>query len=108
MSQAVVLVTTPDQAQGAVVAEALLSRKLAACVNMLPGVVSRYRWQGAIETATEVLLIIKTRMDLVPALTEAVKAVHQYTVPEIIALPVTGGNAEYLRWIDASTQESPS
>ena len=94
----VVLVTAPDaEAQG--LAEVLVREKKAACVNIVPGVRSTYWWQGEIESDDESLLIIKTRLSLLDGLVEAVKKTHSYEVPEVIALPVVGGNRDYLDWI---------
>jgi periplasmic divalent cation tolerance protein len=96
---AVVLVTTESAEQGDRVAQALLNEHLAACVNCVPTVTSHYWWQGKIEHARETLLIIKTRSGLVPQVVAAVKAAHSYTVPEVIALPILGGNPDYLAWV---------
>jgi periplasmic divalent cation tolerance protein len=73
-------------------------------VNLVPGVRSIYRWEGAVQDDTEVLLIAKTREALLPALTARVEALHPYDVPEVIALPVTGGSEPYLSWLRASSQ----
>ena len=95
---AVVLVTTPEaEAQG--LAEVLVREKKAACVNIVPRVRSTYWWQGEIESDDESLLIIKTRLSLLDDLIEAVKETHSYEVPEVIALPILGGNRDYLDWI---------
>lgn len=100
----VVLVNAPpDKAEG--IARAVVERRLVACVNILPRVKSIYRWEGKVEEAEESTLVMKTRRSLVGELTVAVKSLHPYEVPEIIALPVAGdrGNAEYLRWVLAET-----
>ena len=78
-------------------------RKLAACVNVLPGVTSIYSWKGKVEEDSEVLMIIKTRKELLPALTREIKAKHPYEVPEVLALPAIGGSDSYLRWVIAET-----
>ncbi|KAK6147733.1 hypothetical protein DH2020_018645 [Rehmannia glutinosa] len=86
-------------------AESIVKERLAACVNRVPGVESVYEWKGEIQTDSEELLIIKTRESLLEALTEHVKANHEYEVPEVIALPITGGNLPYLEWIKNSTRD---
>ncbi|MEE8108977.1 MAG: divalent-cation tolerance protein CutA [Gammaproteobacteria bacterium] len=86
--------------------EMLLARRLAACVNCVPGIESSYWWQGQIEHDQEALLVIKTRRDRFPALSAAISEKHPYDVPEIIALPVVQGSKDYLRWIDQSLDET--
>ena len=81
----------------------LVEERLAAAVNIQAGVHSVYRWQGAIEEATEALLIAKTRAALVPQLTARVLALHSYACPAVVAVPICGGNREYLAWIEAQT-----
>ena len=100
----VVLVTASSAAEGGKISRGVLDARLAACVNLVPTVRSRYWWKGKIESATECLLIIKTRAALVDRLTVEVKRLHSYTVPEVIALPVTGGNRDYLAWVGAETR----
>ena len=90
-----------DDAQA--IARALVDERLAAAVNVLPGVRSVYRWQGAVEEAAEVLLIAKTTIALVPRLTERVVALHSYQCPAVVAVPICGGNPEYLAWIAEQT-----
>lgn len=94
----------PEKAEE--IARAVLTARLAACVNVVPGVVSLYWWQGAISRDAESTLLIKTRADLVPALTEAIRAAHPYEVPEVIALPIEAGegNAAYHAWVAAETE----
>ena len=106
----VVLCNAPPERAEAI-ARAILEARLAACVNIVPGVTSLYWWQGAIARDAESTLIVKTRADLVPALTEAIRAVHPYEVPEVIALPVAPGlgNEAYGAWVVAETRAlSPS
>jgi len=89
------------------VAAALIESKLAACVNMIPGVESMYWWEGKVETDSELLLMIKSRASLVNALTAKVKAVHPYDTPEVIAVPITGGSDAYIQWLLDSTVPAP-
>jgi periplasmic divalent cation tolerance protein len=98
----VVLVTSPNRLTSEKLSKGLVSQKLAACVNCVPGVTSRYWWKGKIETSREELLIIKTTQSKLPVLTRWVKANHPYQVCEVLSLPVTGGNPDYLNWIDQS------
>lgn len=98
----VVLSTCDSGAQAEELARSLVDQHLAACVNILPGVRSIYRWQGRMEDAAEWMLVIKSRRDLLPALREALAKVHSYEVPEVIALPVVDGSAAYLEWLDRS------
>lgn len=100
----VVFITCKDQTEASAVADHLLKEKLIACANMVSGIQSMYWWQGKVNTDQEVLMIIKTRKALFPKIVKAVKALHSYTVPEIIALPIVAGNADYLKWIDDSTK----
>lgn len=102
MSHVVVFVTAASAEAAGRIGRALVAEHLAACANVVPGVASTYWWQGRVEEAGEALLILKTRQDLVGRLTDRVKALHSYTVPEVIVLPIVGGNADYLRWIDES------
>ncbi|XP_028759391.1 protein CutA 1, chloroplastic [Neltuma alba] len=101
----VVYVTVPSKEAGKKLAESIVKEKLAACVNRVPGIESVYQWKGEIQTDSEELLIIKTRQSLLEALTEHVKANHEYETPEVISLPIAGGNLKYLEWIKDSTQD---
>ncbi|KAJ1298464.1 hypothetical protein BS78_01G455800 [Paspalum vaginatum] len=102
----VVYVTVPNREAGKKLSQSIISEKLAACVNIVPGIESVYWWEGKVQSDAEELLIIKTRESLLDALTEHVKANHEYDVPEVIALPITGGNTKYLEWIKSSTREN--
>ncbi|KAF0928438.1 hypothetical protein E2562_003250 [Oryza meyeriana var. granulata] len=102
----VVYVTVPNKEAGKKLAGSIISEKLAACVNIVPGIESVYWWEGKVQTDAEELLIIKTRESLLDALTEHVKANHEYDVPEVIALPIKGGNLKYLEWLKNSTREN--
>lgn len=104
----VVFVTVSSPGEGGKIADALVDERLAACVNRVDGIHSTYRWQGAVERAAESLLIIKTRRDLVEAVAARVRALHSYTVPEVIALPVEAGNPAYLAWVSAESGPPPA
>ena len=95
-----VLVTASRREEAEKIARKLLDERVAACINIVEGVRSLFWWQGKIDEASEVLMIIKTRLDLFEKVIEYVKMLHSYTVPEIVALPIIAGNAEYLKWID--------
>ncbi len=99
------LVTASSAEEAARVARALVDERLAACVNIVPGLRSIYHWQGRVEDTAEVLLIVKTARHVLSALTERVRALHSYTVPEVIALPIVGGAASYLEWWAGEVRE---
>lgn len=105
MPSIVVYVTVPNREAGKKLSQSIISEKLAACVNIVPGIESVYWWEGKVQSDAEELLIIKTRESLLDALTAHVKANHEYDVPEVIALPITGGNTKYLEWIKNSTRD---
>ena len=96
--------TCPDEATAAEIAVHIVGRGLAACVNRIPGLTSVYKWNGELKSGTEVLLLIKTAADRVPALTAELVSIHPYELPEIIAVPLIGGHAPYLDWIRDSTR----
>jgi periplasmic divalent cation tolerance protein len=79
-------------------------KKLAACANILPSVQSIYRWKGKVETAREVLLLIKTTAARLPQLEKEVKRLHSYEVPEFIALSISAGSSDYLNWIQQNSK----
>jgi periplasmic divalent cation tolerance protein len=95
--------TYPDPETAEAEGRALVEAGLAACVNILPGMVSVYRWEGAVERSEECVMIIKTRAVLADAAIAAAKGRHPYTTPAFVILPVEGGSADYLDWIVAST-----
>jgi len=99
----VILATTKDKEEALQIAETLVTEKLCACVNVIDSVTSVFTWKGNLERAFECLLIIKTAIDLFPEILARIKELHSYDVPEIIALPILGGNPSYLRWIDEVT-----
>ena len=97
------LCTCPQESADEI-ADAILKDHLAACVNMLPGVKSKYWWGGELHTDSECLLIIKTRADLVERLVARIKESHPYDVPEIVAFEIKEGNPDYLNWIAEETR----
>ena len=105
MTVLVVLTNCPDAASADTLATALVETRLAACVNVLAPCRSVYRWQGAVERAEEVPLLIKTTVDRYAALEAGIRARHPYEVPEIVALPVDRGLPDYLRWVAEETRE---
>ena len=102
----VVLVTAKDKKEARKIAGVLLEAQLIACANILQGIESVFRWQGKIDHASEALLVMKTKRSLFKKISAQVKAVHSYSTPEIIALPMVEGDSEYLKWIDASVVRS--
>jgi len=99
----VVLVTAPSAEKAAELARQLVEERLAACGNVVTGVRSIYRWEGKVQDEAEALLILKTRAELFEPLRARVAALHPYSCPEILALPVVAGHAPYLDWLAAST-----
>jgi periplasmic divalent cation tolerance protein len=95
----IVLSTCGSIREARTIAHALIERRLAACVNIVAPIESVYRWQGKVETATEWLLVIKTRADRFAGLRDALHELHSYQTPECIALPIEDGSAAYLEWI---------
>lgn len=102
----VVFTNLPDREAAVELAQELVEKRLAACVNILAAATSVYRWKGAIETAQEVPVLIKTRAALYAEVEAAVAARHPYELPEIIAVPVRRGLPEYLEWVAAETSIS--
>lgn len=98
----VVLVTCPNRTVARRLGRELVRRRLAACVNLLPGVESVFRWRGKIDQSREVLLLIKTTRAGLARLTRAVVTLHPYDLPEVIALPLAAGHPPYLRWVSSS------
>jgi len=99
-----VLITTKNTEEAERIATQLLNEKLIACANIVPGVTSLFWWEGKVDRSDEILLVLKTKKTLFDKLAKAVKALHSYEVPEIIALPIVRGYNPYLNWIDASTK----
>ena len=102
MAYLLALVTVPDAATGEKLAHLLVSEKLAACVNRVPGLASTYWWEGKVETAGEELLLIKTEKTRFKELVKTVKANHPYSVPEVISFRIKEGSRDYLKWLGES------
>jgi periplasmic divalent cation tolerance protein len=96
----IVLITTGSEEEASKIARLLVKEKKAACVNIVPGVDSLFRWKGKIDSARESLLLVKTTASLLSEIVSLVKETHSYQVPEIIGLPIIGGNEDYLKWLD--------
>lgn len=105
MSILVCLCTCPDAETADRIAAALVDERLAACVNVLPGLRSVYRWHGKVESAAETLLLIKTAQDRLKRVSARIAELHPYELPEVIAVEAAGGSAAYLDWIAAQTRE---
>ncbi len=93
-----------SEEEAARIARHLVETRVAACVNIVPGVRSVYRWQGAVEEAQEWTLLIKSRKELFHRVREELRSIHSYEVPELIAVPIAAGLEQYLNWIDSSTE----
>jgi len=104
-STVMVYTTWPSSVEAEAAGRAIVGDGLAACVNILPGMMSIYRWQGDIERADEVVMIFKTRGDLAEPVAQAVRARHPYETPAVLFLPVTGGDDGYLDWIALETED---
>jgi periplasmic divalent cation tolerance protein len=105
MERAVFVYTTwPSSVEAEQAGRALVERRLAACVNILPGMVSVYRWEGKIERGEEAVMIVKTRATLAAKVEEAVKAMHSYSTPAILTIPLESVERTYLGWILAETE----
>lgn len=94
--------TCPDRACAERIGRALVDERLCACANIVPGMHAIYRWRGAVETADEVVLLLKTLRRLEPAVTARLRGLHPYQEPCAVALPITGGSAGYLAWLAES------
>jgi len=102
-SAILILCTCPDQETAEQIANALVTQGLAACVNLMPSVTSVYRWEGKVETANEILLLIKTSVQCYTKVEQTILSLHPYELPEIIAVPVELGLTGYLNWIEKCT-----
>ena len=102
-----VMTTVATREDADKIAASLVDQQLAACVQVLGPISSTYRWQGVVQTSPEWLCLAKSRRDLYPQLEEAIRRVHPYQVPEILAIPVMAGSRSYLAWLDASVRPLP-
>jgi periplasmic divalent cation tolerance protein len=100
MDHCVVLVTVSSETEAQTIARSLVEERLAACVNIVPGLTSIYRWEDKVCEDREILLLIKTHGTKIAALRERIVHLHSYAVPEVIALPIAHGSARYLEWLD--------
>jgi len=98
-----IYMTAGNAEEAKAIGRALVDERLAACVNILPPIVSLFRWDGAVQEETETAFIAKTRADQVAALTERVRTLHSYSCPCVVALPIDGGNGAFLDWIASET-----
>lgn len=103
MNALIVITNAPDRDAALRIAHALVERKLAACVNILAECTSVYRWKDKLETATEVQLLIKTRAELYDEVEAAIRSLHPYELPEIVAVPIGRGLPAYLEWVNNQT-----
>lgn len=101
-----VYITVASEDEASRLARTLVEERLVACANLGGGMRSIYRWQGRIEEAEEIIVIAKTREDLLDSVTERVRALHAYECPCVVGLPVVGGNPDYLAWLASETQGS--
>ncbi len=101
----VILITASSPDEGRKIAGGLVERRLCACVNMLPGIRSLYRWEGEVQDEEEVLLLCKAPERNFDRIEQAVEELHSYDVPEIIALPITRGSTRYLDWVSVETED---
>ncbi|MBD2165579.1 divalent-cation tolerance protein CutA [Calothrix membranacea FACHB-236] len=99
-----VYVTCKDRAEAFQVGKALVEERLAACANVIDGMESIYWWKGQLEVGKEAVLILKSRYDLLEELTKKVKLEHSYEVPCVVAMPIKGGNQDYMNWLLAETK----
>ncbi|HNX25669.1 MAG TPA: divalent-cation tolerance protein CutA [Spirochaetota bacterium] len=104
MSECMIYITTNSSEEAEIIGRNLVSRRLAACVNIIENMKSIYHWEGKIETSQEVIIIAKTKKALVNELIENVKTLHSYKCPCIVAIPIIDGNADYIQWIRNETK----
>jgi periplasmic divalent cation tolerance protein len=103
MEKLLVFTNVPDRTVAQRLAQTLIEERLAACVNVLADCTSVYRWEGKVESSSEVPMLIKTTAARYPALEQAIRNLHPYEVPEIVAVPISHGLADYLGWVAAET-----
>lgn len=106
-SHVVIFVTVESEEQAQRISDLLLQRKLVACANIIKNVKSFFWWQGKVDHSDEGMLVMKSREELLGEVVRLVRENHSYEVPEVVALPIIGGNPDYLRWIDESIQKKP-
>jgi periplasmic divalent cation tolerance protein len=104
MEALIVVTNLPDEASARALAEHLVNEKLAACVNILAGCTSVYRWKGEVQRDPEVPVLIKTRKALYPAVEAAIRERHPYELPEVVAVQISDGSPAYLEWLSAETR----
>ena len=104
MSANLIYITASNADEARRIGAELVRRRLAACANVLGRIDSVFWWEGAVQEEAEAALILKTRQELVPALVATVKELHSYSCPCIVALPVVGGNPDFLRWVEDETR----
>ncbi|MFC1998231.1 divalent-cation tolerance protein CutA [Chloroflexota bacterium] len=105
-TEIVIIITTADEQEAQAISKLLLEKRLIACANIVSKVSSMFWWQGVLESEDECMLILKTKTSLLDEVVEMVKSAHSYDVPEVIALPIIGGNEDYLKWISGETDNS--
>ena len=105
MACVLLYITASDQEEAVRIGHALVEERLAACANVIPSMRAIYRWQGAVQDEAESVLIVKTEASLAETVTARIKALHSYEVPCVLVLPVSGGNADFLRWIEGETKK---
>jgi len=98
----VLFITTANTGEAQQISKVLLEQRKAACVNIIPNIDSLFWWEGKLDSERENLLVVKTKASLLSEIINLVKKVHNYAVPEIIAMPIVGGNQDYLEWIEKS------
>ncbi len=104
MTECMIYITTNSEEEAEIIGRNLVSRKLAACVNIISNMKSIYHWEGKIESADEVVLIAKTKKALINEIIENVKTLHSYECPCIVAIPIIGGNEDFIKWIRDETK----
>jgi len=104
MSECIIYITTSSEEEAEIIGRNLVSKKLAACVNIISNMKSIYHWKGKIETGDEVVMIAKTKKELVNEIVENVKTLHSYDCPCIVAIPIIDGNSEFIKWIRDETK----
>lgn len=105
MKHQLIVTTCPDEKSAGAITQALLERRLAACVSRLPAVQSSYEWKGEVCHEQELMLLIKSHGDHYPELEKTITELHPYELPEVIAIPIENGLAPYLAWVDQQTEQ---